>query len=256
MTVSETTTREETKREKPAKRGLHGWKAALAVFGCGTLAAFGVFGVIVGLLSTLVSTVSEGISSGEGVSVPPTVGSVEPREEFLSDKFDLCAIIGSISSAGLTLDSGYPEPVDAGWDGGRASEDDLVRSGECSGSVNLGSAEYGPLDFEFSYRSIVFHPGEEKDEISQDDLLDWREEFEERGAEVVASGERDFLDEGYYFYGDGEGGSFYHLIARKRSSVVSMSFSSTQSVSEGAYEGASNSFENRLEEDLNVYIPE
>lgn len=257
--MSDTKTEEEPRSKEPAKKGLHGWKAATAVFGCGTLAAFGVFGVIVGLLSAFLGAVSEGITSDEDTSVPAATGTVEPREEFKSDKFDLCAIIGSISAANLTLDpSGYPEYVDASLDGGSPTEDDLVRSGECAGEVRIPSAQYEPLNFEFSYKSIVYNPNDGKDDISGEDLESWKAEFEESGSQVDQSGESDFLDDSYFYYGgpaDGSGSS-YQLFARKRSSVVSISLSSSQEISDAAYRNAVNNFEPRLDEDLNGFIPE
>ena len=241
------------------KNGLHGWKAATAVFGCGTLAAFGVFGVIVGLLSTFLGAVSEGITPNEDTAVPPATGTVDPREEFKSDTFDLCAIIDSISAANLTLDpSGYPEYIDTSLDGGAPVEDDLVRSGECSGEVRIASAQYEPLGFEFSYESIVYNPDHGKDDISREHLQSWKSEFEESGSQVSRSGKSDFLDDSYFYYGvpaDGSGSS-YQLFARKRSSVVSISLSSSQEVSDSAYQNAVNKFEPRLDEDLNGFIPE
>ncbi|WP_152447984.1 hypothetical protein [Nocardiopsis alkaliphila] len=256
--MSDTTAEEKSKPREPAKKGLHGWKAALAVFGCGTLAAFGVFGVVLALLGTLVSSISQGVAPEKENSVPPVVDSVEPREEFLEDKFDLCAIIDSISAAGLNLEPGYPEPLDKGFEGGSPSQGDLVRSGECSGKVLLGSAQYDPLDFYFSYRSIVFHPMDGKDDVSREDLELWKSEFEQTEINISQSGPSGFMDEAYYFYGipGGGSGSFYHLVSRKRSSVISMHLSSPQEVPISAYQGAVNKFERRLDEDLNGYIPE
>lgn len=247
----------ESKRREPAKKGLHGWRAALAVFGCGTLAAFGVFGIIVILLSTFISTVSEGVSPGGGGSPPPVAGTGEPREEFLGDTFDPCRIIDSITTAGFSMEENS-EPMDSAIGGGPSTDDDLVRTGECTGSISLGSGAFNPLDAHFSYRSIIFHPEDGKDDISRSDMESWKSGFEASGRAVDHSGELDMLDEGYYYYADlGDGsGSSYYAVARLRSSVVSFDLTSPDNISATVFEGAVLRFENRLAEDLNGFVPE
>ncbi|HJE61208.1 MAG TPA: hypothetical protein K8V84_22270, partial [Nocardiopsis listeri] len=83
-------------------------------------------------------------------------------------------------------------------------------------------------------------------------------EFEQSGSQVSPTRGSDFLDESYSYYGalDGEAGSSYQLFARKRSSVVSISLTSSQEISEAAYQNAINKLEPRLDEDLNGFIPE
>ena len=58
-----TETDEKPEEKKPAKKGLHGWKAALAVFGCGSLAAFGIFGVLMFIATTFMNTLASGVDS-------------------------------------------------------------------------------------------------------------------------------------------------------------------------------------------------
>ncbi|MFE9283209.1 hypothetical protein [Nocardiopsis alba] len=255
--MSETTIREETKREKPAKRGLHGWKAALAVFGCGTLAAFGVFGVIVGLLSTLVSTVSEGISPSSQ-EPPISSQSVTPREEFVDDKFDLCGrTLPSIRDLNLIFTDSGSGYEDSGVDGGGVGEEDLVRSDQCAGTLAPAGAYMVPWDFEFVYRAIIYSPGGDREDLASEDMISLQEQVESEMS-VTESGSGDLGDESRYYYGSLQENeeSIYVVVVRQRSATYMISLSSTDDVSSSNFSSEARKFGPQLEITLGSRIPE
>ncbi|WP_152487082.1 hypothetical protein [Nocardiopsis halotolerans] len=242
------------------KQGLHGWKAALAVFGCGTLAAFGAFGVVVAILGTFISTFSSGFGSEEqgsdavdSIAARPTA----PRDEFLAEKFDLCEIIDSISAIQLSMTSGSEEPQDESIDGGPPAEDNLVRSGSCGGIVRPESTYTVPWEFEFSYRAVIYSPNEDRDELAQADLQDWVEEIESSGLTIEESGSYPMVDEAHYFYGAPESGvgNFYTVVARKRSGVFMVSLTSEDGASPEEFSYEVMKLEARLDNDLGSMIP-
>src|SRR5699024_3230464 len=92
LTVAKT--EEKPKKKKPArpKKGLHGWKAALTVFGCGTLAAFGVFGILVGVASMFFgfSSGQESMTSPEEDPIAGIGQTAIPRDSTGTGDIDLC----------------------------------------------------------------------------------------------------------------------------------------------------------------------
>ncbi|WDZ91848.1 hypothetical protein [Nocardiopsis sp. HUAS JQ3] len=245
----------------PSKQGLHGWKAAAAVFGCGTLAAFGVFGVVVALLGTFLSTLTSGFSQEE--QTPGGAGSVAaqptaPREEFLADRFDLCEIVDSISAIQLSLTSGSEEPKDASIDGGPSAEGDLVRSGSCGGVVRPDATYSVPWEFEFTYRAVIYSPEGNRDELAQADLEAWADEIESSGHTIEESGPYSMVDEALYFYGvpeNGEG-NFYTVVARKRSGVFMVNMTAEDGASAAEFSHEVMKMETRLDNDLGTMIPQ
>jgi hypothetical protein len=245
----------------PGKQGLHGWKAAAAVFGCGTLAAFGVFGVVVAVLGTFISTLTSGFGPEE--QTPSSSGSVAaqpsaPREEFLGDRFDLCEIVDSISAIQLSLTSGSEEPKDESIDGGTPTEDDLVRSGSCGGIVRPDSTYAVPWEFELTYRAVIYSPEDNRDELAQADLEAWVEEIESSGLAIEESGPYPMVDEAHYFYGVPESGegNFYTVVARKRSGVFMVNMASEDGASAAEFSHEVMKLEARLNNDLGTMIPE
>lgn len=244
----------------PRKQGLHGWKAAAAVFGCGTLAAFGTFGIVVAILGSLVSTLSSGFDSsdedpagGGVVAAQPTA----PRNEFLEEKFDLCEIVDSISSIQLSLTSGSKEPKDESIEGGPPSENDLVRSGSCGGIVRPEATHTVPWEFSFSYRAVIYSPDGKRDELAKVDMDSWIEEIEGSGVVIEESGPYSMVDEAHYFYGTPESGAgkYYTVVARKRSGVFMVNMTSEDESSVGEFSNEVMKLESRLDNDLGSMIP-
>ncbi|MYR33735.1 hypothetical protein GTW20_16065 [Nocardiopsis alba] len=232
--MSETTTREETKREKPVKRGLHGWKAALAVFGCGTLAAFGVFGVIVGLLSMLVNAASSGISGStqSQQTIPDQVG--KPRDSLEPGALNICEdYFNFISDVQIDsfISSDHSDDAEAS---GYSEGDEREVSDECKFTIipQFGSTSLWYLDFNFT--AFVYDPGGEEYESAEELFLS---EYSSAGglfSEVEEGDGGDWAEEVRSFYGAGEDGtSQYFVIARSGSVVYSFMFSGDASGAEG-----------------------
>ncbi|MDA0567292.1 hypothetical protein LG943_23660 [Streptomonospora sp. S1-112] len=96
----------ETTRTRRAKQGVHGWRAFLLMFGCGTTAAVLVMAVIVGGLRLVASTVGSA-AAPEG---PQSIPTREPRESMSPGLLDLCAVL---EQDVLTTDL-YPRRQDDG----------------------------------------------------------------------------------------------------------------------------------------------
>ncbi|NKY99937.1 hypothetical protein [Nocardiopsis alborubida] len=244
----------------PRKQGLHGWKAAGAVFGCGTLAAFGVFGVVIALLGSFLTTLSSGFGDTEQPQGAAEAGAAEttsPRDEFVADKFDLCRIsLPSISGVSLNLDEDSEGPVDTAIEGGDSTEDNLVRSDECAGVVHPTVAATTPWEFQFSYRAIIFSPDGGRDQLSQSDLEEWRDEAQASLSGFQEGEELDFLDQAYYVYGSTPGGgSEYIAVARKRSAVLQFSMVSEDDNTPAHFENEVAKFEAHLDLALQNLIP-
>ncbi|RKS10783.1 hypothetical protein DFP74_6565 [Nocardiopsis sp. Huas11] len=238
------------------KKGLHGWRAAVAVFGCGSLAAFGVFGVVVGLLGTFLSTLADGVDAD---SPPAELAqtSSQPREEFREDIFDFCDIITDISAVSIALTSEVGRPEDTSVDGGDPKDDDLVRSDQCAGIMRPASSSAEPWDFEFSYRAIIYSTDDDREEISASDLEDWRAEVQTSGMSVAEDGEISMADEAYYYYGEPASGpgTRYVVVARKRSAVFTIELNSPNDISPTVFEGEVLKMDARLDNDFGQFIP-
>ena len=220
---------EEKSKKKPArpKKGLHGWKAALAVFGCGTLAAFGVFGVIVGISSLFFSTLSSGVDSGEQAA--DQVGGSdtgEPIDELPPGELDLCAMHVQYTFNNYVdgYSSGnYEDPAEDG------EEDDRVVSDTCEWDITPPQEDgLYPWQFTFSYESVIATPG---DASSEEVASDKYEEFVASAGisevNILSSGKDEFGDRSDFFYGENDGGGFsYILIGQERSSVYTIHFTS------------------------------
>src|SRR5699024_7871082 len=154
LTVAKT---EEKPKKKPArpKKGLHGWKAALTVFGCGTLAAFGVFGVLIGAINLFFSGIS---SESEKPDVPQVPQNASPIAELAPGELDLCGrhVMGAYMLPDLDYESGnYSDPA---LDG---EYEDRVVSDICSWEVQPQSGFLEPVHFTYSYESFISRPGGE-----------------------------------------------------------------------------------------------
>lgn len=246
---------EEKSKKKPArpKKGLHGWKAALTVFGCGTLAAFGVFGVVISLFGAFLSTISSEFSaSGEVDGGSGVTQTTKPREEFEEDKFDLCKIsLPAISDISLRLDEVSEFPVDTSIDGGAPTAEDLVRSDECSGVLHPTAVAPEPWQFNFFYQAVIYSPDQDEDEIAQNKA----EEILSQN-EGVETGHVDFLDESRYVHSSSENGSEYMVVARKRSAVIEITMTSSIDNSELDFANELRKMDGHLDISLNNLIPE
>ncbi|QVJ01056.1 hypothetical protein KGD82_22740 [Nocardiopsis eucommiae] len=251
------TQEKDAKRGRPAKKGLHGWKAALTVFGCGTFAAFGVFGAIVGVLGLVLGTASSGLATGDN-PVPIADQSVKPREEFLDDKFDLCGrTLRTIPDVNLTFEHEIGQYEDTSVSGGSLVDGDLVRSDSCGGQLTPMGSYVVPWEFDFSYRAIIHSPEEDRDDLASRDLVEKRSEIEGSDLRVTDSGPGDLGDESYYYYSSLEEGpeSSYVIVVRQRSATYTIRMASTDDVSREAFAGEARKFGPQLRITLVNRIP-
>ncbi|GHC93210.1 hypothetical protein GCM10007079_42380 [Nocardiopsis terrae] len=211
-------------RRAPAKKGLHGWKAAGAVFGCGTLAAFGVFGAIVGILSLFLNTLSSGVgssASGGDVSVEQTG---EPIVELEPGELNLCE--QDVQYSHDQADPGYVSENfdDPALDG---NEDDRVVSDQCDWEITpKGDNLFDPWYFLYSYEAVVSSSGgasqEEVASLRYDELVG---ELAGEVNDLRESGEVGLGDRSYFHYGmSGSEDYVYYLIGQTRSTVYVIHF--------------------------------
>ncbi|GAB3717812.1 hypothetical protein [Nocardiopsis nanhaiensis] len=215
-------------RKEPATKGLHGWKAAATIFGCGTLAAFSVFGVLVGVLSLFVSTASSGVP---GASEEPP-GLVEqtgqPREVMEPGGLDLCNDYISLDemTAISIEDEISSSHSDAAEDSGYDPSSQRMASGECSYTVKpqVGTTALWYMDF--SFEAIIHDPNGDRDliasEIYQQEISVVSEEFSVIDSEEALS----WADDVQAYYGENEEGvSQYLAVAQSRSAVYKINLS-------------------------------
>ncbi|WP_431872927.1 hypothetical protein [Nocardiopsis eucommiae] len=257
------TQEKDAKRGRPAKKGLHGWKAALTVFGCGTFAAFGVFGVIVGVLSLFVTTVSSGLPSGESSTNPPGAGIGAPRADLEVGQMDVCSDnldnLTSISvdrrdSGDSYLDTVDPDQIDI--DGALR-----VVSDQCQWElISMGNST--PWDFSFNYEVVI----DADSGINRDDLAAARfdvlkSELPDLVENVENETESPMGEHSYSVYGSGDSGqSVYAALIRTRSAVYTMHFEdravqSTNRVGEGTFQGEGRKISNFLGQGFEYWIP-
>ncbi|MBE3000124.1 hypothetical protein IDM40_15625 [Nocardiopsis sp. HNM0947] len=257
--MTETDEKHENPGEKtPVKQGLHGWKAALAMFGCGTLAAFAVFGVIAWVLNTVFSSFSSGVDSNEGAQYAPQPPDT-PREEFESDLFDMCGIVENEGQGRVEWSENPGSIDDSSLDGGEPGDNDLVRSDECSGGMTpSGVDSTASWDFTFEYEAVIYAPQDDREELASQSYDEWMNTAEPELGEVQDTGESPLGDEATYFYGTPESGSgtMYVVVVQQRSAVYQMTMSSTDDVSLGSYNAEANEFRARLDREFFSLIPE
>ncbi|MFD6098597.1 hypothetical protein ACFVWN_05000 [Nocardiopsis flavescens] len=216
----------------PEKQGLHGWKAALAVFGCGTLAAFGVFGVLALIVGLFFRTTSTGVAeNADQVAGVEQTGT--PREELSPGDLNVCGnYLPEISDVMIKETISSVDRDNAQEDGFQAGGRREI-SGECSFSiqpsygVNSTSSRW---TMDFSYHVIAFDPEGDRDEQA---VRSFEEAASEAGLEGAGSLEVDdhsWAEVSRSFYGENESGeNRYVVVSRTRSAVYTFSFSGDRS---------------------------
>lgn len=197
---------EKAAASRPAKKGLHGWKAFLVVFISGTLAAFLVMGVIVGTLRLFVSTVT-----GEGEAEPPSAGggavseqTGKPHATLPPGKLDVCKrnirSVPGLSVVRIDDDGDYHDDALNGAEGERVVRDN------CDWEMLPEYASAQPWKFNFRYEAVLaVEEGELQDRASRR-FDSWLEESKGQFEEIEEEGQAGISDRGYVLYGDkGEG---------------------------------------------------
>ncbi|MBB6120260.1 hypothetical protein [Nocardiopsis algeriensis] len=223
----------ETKqKQRPKKQGLHGWKAAAAVFGCGTLAAFGVFGVIVMIAGLLVNTTSSGVDSPEYHAGVEQSG--KPRESLEPGGLNLCddylTEISDINISEVASSSHSDDALESGYEAGDAR----MVSGACSFLVTPMYGVTSEWVLDFDYRAVIHSPDGDRDQSAQDIFSEVSSSAEDGFSSVESKGQRKWADSAHYFYGVAQGSvSRYMVVAQTRSAVYSVSFSGSSEDVEG-----------------------
>ncbi len=253
------------KRKEPAKKGLHGWKAALAVFGCGTFAAFGVFGVLVGILSLFVSTVSSGVSSEGSEGAVSTEQRGQPRQELEPGGLEVCGDYMALESMS---DIAIEEVVSISHsDPAEESEYDQqsqrLVSGECSFTVKPQVGTTALWYFDFEFEAIVYDPAGGRDQISEEIFQRALEGVSSEFSEMKNQSSPSWADAARSYYGESpEGVSRYLVVAQTGSVVYTMVFSGDPAgleggqVSEIDFERQGESLGSRLHNRFFAIVPE
>src|SRR5699024_6835116 len=147
--------------------------------------------------------------------------TANPREEFDSERFDLCGIAEDTSGVDISFTSNSGNIEDTSMSGDGPTEDDLVRSDSCSGVIRPSTSYVNPWSFSLDYQAIIYSPDGGEEGIAEDNVAETFGRLEERFSEVQESGQVDFLDEAYYVYSSHlDSGSVYSVVGRKRSVVM------------------------------------
>jgi hypothetical protein len=249
----------------PGKQGLHGWKAAAAVFGCGTLAAFGVFGVLVGVASLFFNFTSDGIGTEPGTSAGNPAEQIgEPRSSLAEEEMNVCQDnLDHLTSINTTRQDGGEDYVDTAAGGNPEIEgaERIVRD-ECVWTI-IPSSNSAPWDFRFSYEAVIdAQEGKSVEEIASSRYEDMRSELPDALAEVDSEGAADFGDKSYSVYGTGEQGqSVYIALVQTRSAVYQIRFdeqteASSGSISENEFANEARKIASFLGHGFEYWIPE
>lgn len=203
-----------------AREGLRGWKAGCAIFGCGTLAAFSVFGGLVGGASLLFSASSSGLPVQD---IGPAGQEVNPRDDVGPGELNICEknipYMSSIEVTRLDDGGGYEDTLTMG------GEDPRVVSDECHWQIRPDYSSFHPWIFSYWYEVILFSSDVNAEETASREFESRVEGLASRLQEVKSEGEADFSDRSYFVYGSGsEGQSFYIAVVQTRSAVYEISF--------------------------------
>ncbi|WP_150245311.1 hypothetical protein [Nocardiopsis quinghaiensis] len=208
----------------PRKQGLRGWKAAAAVFGCGTLAAFGVFGVILGVLSLFFNTVSSGLASESGspsLEVVPEQ-TIKPRGSMPTGSLDLCGKtipqVQEFSANRIDSKGNYSDP----------GEGEAPRSviDECTWDVIPSGARSSVWNLKFSYEAFVADKeGNEASDQASSQFDESVSRFNGLDLESKSEGSADVADVSHYVHGlTEEGTTVYAIVVRSGDTVYEMDF--------------------------------
>lgn len=214
----------EKKRSK-GKRGLYGWRAFFAVFGCGTLAAFVVMGVIVGVLNIFFSALTTPNQPEE--TLPQAVEPREDRETTKPGVLNLCELVegrGLMSASTGNRGGEKDQYEDTALSDDEA--DPRTVSDSCLWEVNVGSTDVWDFQLDYvAYMETARQPGlVELAEQSFDEEVKEAENFlgeveEEGSIETLKYGGK-----GDYFYSNSEGEERFVLVRLLKSGVYVVTF--------------------------------
>lgn len=250
----------------PKKQGLHGWKAALAVFGCGSLAAFGVFGALAGIAGAFLNLTSSGIGAeGEAVSGGNPAEQIgEPRSSLGEGEMNVCSDnlehLSTISTTRQDDGENYSDTASGGQPDIQGA--DRVVEDACLWTLNPASGS-PPWDFSFSYEAVIdAADGEAPVEVASARFDEIKQELPGELAQVSSEGDAGFGDSSYAFYGTNESGqSAFIALIQTKSAVYVMRFedraaSSVGEISENEFKSEARKIANFLGHGFTYWIPD
>ncbi|MBB6173419.1 hypothetical protein HNR23_003479 [Nocardiopsis mwathae] len=258
--------RDEAPRKK--KVGLHGWRAFLVVFASGTLAAFLVVGIIVGILQAFVSSVSSAVGGEATPEVPRDQQTGRPQAALEPGKLDICTRTLP-RTRGVNINrvdpaENYNDPALQGRD---SEETERTVRDECDWTLTPDYSSAQPWDFHFSYEAIIdAAPGEDRDEVASGIFDDRKKELESFFSPVKSDGGGPLTDadRSQVLYGDSSGSeqeTTYVVLAQTRSAVYEIRLVGepgldNEPVPEQAYRHEVEKLVSRLSIEFGLLIPE
>ncbi|GAB3687037.1 hypothetical protein [Nocardiopsis oceani] len=250
-------------RKEPAKKGLHGWKAAATIFGCGTLAAFGVFGVFVGVLSLFFSTASSGIPTSDSSVNLPEEGIGESRSDLEEGQMDVCGEnLDPLTTIQVERQDSGDGHLDT-TDDGEIEIDGVARlvKDECLWEIAPHNST--PWDFSFTYEAIIdAESGQHRDEIASVRYEELKSELPAEVHDMESESETPYGEPSYSVYGVGEDGqTVYVTLIQTRSAVYSIRFEDRPEqalgkTDESEFTGEARKISNFLANGFEYWIPE
>ncbi|GAB2498799.1 hypothetical protein [Nocardiopsis aegyptia] len=207
------------------KKGLHGWRAAVAVFGCGSLAAFGVFGVIVLVLNVVLSTAATGVPGAEREATVQQTG--EPIAHLEPGEMDLC-----VQDVQHTYDQYDPHYQSDNYEDPalQGNEEDRTVSDHCSWEITPRGDSGGlePWVLTYAYEAVISTTGSDSpQEVASSRYSELVAGHESNELDLLASGDADLSDRSFFHYGtDPEGAYVYYLTGQTKSTVYVIKFES------------------------------
>src|SRR5690606_17304777 len=201
----------------------------LVVFASGTIAAFLVMGLIVGVLRMFVSTVNSGLDGGaqppEGVGAPQ---AGDPLSTVPPGKLNICdrtlKTMSKLSVSRVDDDDDYRDDALEGEEGGGRTVSD-----DCEWKLTPEFTSIEPWEFEFTYEAILdSDEGGDRDSAAGEILEEWKSGIPDEFGEVREEGEEDLSDRGYVVYGvpvEGDGHTAMVALVQTRSAVYKISLS-------------------------------
>ncbi|MCY9787741.1 hypothetical protein KIK06_28070 [Nocardiopsis sp. EMB25] len=246
-------------KEPVRKKGLHGWRAAVAVFGCGTVAAFGVFGALVGVASLFLSGVANGVGGND--NQPRVAMTGEPIAELDPGALDLCAqdVQYAYGQPDSNYSSGnYEDPALGG-----NVEDRTVRD-ECEWEIYPQGSVPGQIEpwrFSYTYEAVIStSDGIGPDEVASNRFDELVSDLSQRDYEILESGEANLSERSYYYYSVAPSGGYaYYLVGQTRSTVYAMTFEAPAvngEVSSARFANEADHVASFVEHSLNAWVPE
>ncbi|MFD3686582.1 hypothetical protein ACFWTE_17380 [Nocardiopsis sp. NPDC058631] len=249
----------------PAKQGLHGWRAAVAVFGCGSVAAFGVFGILIGIASIFLNFASSGVQSeSDEPGAGPAEQIGEARSSLEAGQMNVCEDnLDHLTTITTTRQDEGENFVDtaSGGDPEIDGAERVVRD-DCLWTITP-SSNSTPWDFRFSYEAVIdATEGEESEQVAALRFEDIRSDISSGLTDVESEGEAEFGDASYSVYGSGsQGQSIYIALVQTRSAVYQIRFEArddalVDGVSENEFENEARKISNFLGHGFEFWIPE